>query len=375
MNVIRDDEISLLWDTCGFEQVGSGIYTHSQNLLSNLIKLELNPILFATPKVAESYPYLKSKIVKKAKFFPNSKLTWSLQTGRALQEFLNETNLLKEKRKIIYHGLANINLPSFSFPKKLKFIVTVHDIIPLLVRSQVSFAYQLQFALMLPRVLEQASAVICVSEWTKKTLVEKFPHVSSKTLVVPNGYQKKQVIHQSFSVSKTVVLCVSRYEPYKKLDLLLDLLKKYRKNILIKVLTDKRGEKFLRHRGAEYIQNGELIVLNNIPQTALEHLYQECDVLIHPSHFEGFCLPAVEALSYAKPVVFCRGSALDETVGPGCGSSVERGASVQKWFQAIQEALELKKSPIFLQNIEKFIVGQPSWEDSAIKLKELYNRI
>lgn len=391
MNVItQDDEFCLLWDTCGFDQVGSGIYTHSQNLLSNLIKFGIEPILFAKPQIAENFSYLKSKIVNKPPFFPDTKLTWSLQTGRALQEFLlHESALLKKKKKIIYHGMANINLPFFSFPKNLKFIITIHDIIPLLVRNQVSFSYQVQFRTLLPRVLELASAVVCVSEWTKQTLVEKFPHVLDKVIVIANGYQTRRLVpiltnNLSHDVqelldqskgSKYTLLCVSRYEQYKRFDLILDFLKKYKSQFLVIVLTDKRGQKYLNHRGLEYIQKKELMILNNISQPALDQLYQNCDLLIHPSQYEGFCLPAVEALSHAKPVVFCRGTALDETVGTNCGVSVEPGGTVEKWYLAIQEALELKKSPIFFQNIERFIIERPSWEDSAIKLKELYNRI
>ena len=55
----------------------------------------------------------------------------------------------------------------------------------------------------------------------------------------------------------------------------------------------------------------------HIEWSQLVELYASCDIFAKPSYYETFCIAAVEAMAFAKPVVGARGTALPEVVEDG----------------------------------------------------------
>jgi glycosyltransferase involved in cell wall biosynthesis len=61
---------------------------------------------------------------------------------------------------------------------------------------------------------------------------------------------------------------------------------------------------------------GDIVTtISGVSDDALARLYGEAEVAIVPSLYEGFSLPAIEAMSCAMPVVATTGGALPEVVG------------------------------------------------------------
>jgi glycosyltransferase involved in cell wall biosynthesis len=61
-----------------------------------------------------------------------------------------------------------------------------------------------------------------------------------------------------------------------------------------------------------------------LPDPALAELFASAEVAVVPSLYEGFSIPAIEAMACATPLVASRGGALPEVVGD-CGVLVEPG--------------------------------------------------
>jgi glycosyltransferase involved in cell wall biosynthesis len=61
--------------------------------------------------------------------------------------------------------------------------------------------------------------------------------------------------------------------------------------------------------------NDIVTTITGVSDEELAHLYGEAEVAIVPSLYEGFSLPAIEAMSCAVPVVATTGGALPEVVG------------------------------------------------------------
>ena len=54
---------------------------------------------------------------------------------------------------------------------------------------------------------------------------------------------------------------------------------------------------------------------NNIPFTDLPAINQRADIIVYPSHYEGFGIPVLEALESKRPIIAAKGSCLEEAGG------------------------------------------------------------
>jgi hypothetical protein len=71
--------------------------------------------------------------------------------------------------------------------------------------------------------------------------------------------------------------------------------------------------------------------------------------MIHPSLFEGWCLPAAEGLARGLNLVYCSGSGIDEVSRHFQGQAypMARQSSIDYWIDAVDKSLlEGPKNPV-----------------------------
>lgn len=78
--------------------------------------------------------------------------------------------------------------------------------------------------------------------------------------------------------------------------------------------------------------------LNGIFDEQLAHLYHAAGVLVTPSHYEGFGLPALEAMHCGCPAVVSNRGSLPEIVGPD-GMMVDDPDDVDAWSDVLHRVL------------------------------------
>lgn len=379
---------SIFWDGHGLGAAQSGIGVYASNLSRNLVELGITPtIVSAQSEQCFRYlglPFLAHNKTFMPEFLRKSKLFHATLSAEAVFTLSKKKNW--EGKRVIFHGLANINVPTqkktdFS---SIGFVVTVHDLIPLIVPKYVSSAFALQFAWLIPRVLRMADRIVCVSQWTGNVVKERFPAESHKVVVIANGFTndlKSEVLNLPIQKDVAVdpgeegirLLTVGRGEMYKRLELVVDLVHAD-KTFKAVIVTDQIGLLRLKEKILPQCIN-RIQIIPGLSREELSNIYRKSDVYIQPSLYEGFCLPVAEALNFGLPVVYTKGSAVDELVDPGLGLGLDATAKISEWVDACKEVAKLRTSQQFLTKIIELPQSRPSWQTAALAMKSLYTSL
>lgn len=228
----------------------------------------------------------------------------------------------------LYHAHGNFNLPLTR--SRTRTVVTVHDLIPLLLPRTVSTAFRLQFRLWLSRTLQVADQVVCVSEVTRRALLERFAVDPDRLHVVHNGVD--HVAHHpldaigaeylaSLGLPERFVLYAGALDVRKNVSLVLDAcvaLREAGKPVTL-VLAGQSwfGSGPVERRVAALRAQGlDLRPVGFQPAEVLYALMERASAFVFPSRYEGFGLPPLEAMGFGTPAIISSAGALPEVCGP-----------------------------------------------------------
>ncbi len=114
--------------------------------------------------------------------------------------------------------------------------------------------------------------------------------------------------------------------------------------------------------------------VSGVPDQRIVELYSECEVACVPSLYEGFSLPAIEAMSSAAPLVATTGGALPEVAGEHGDSAllVEPGDS-DALAAAIKNVLDDPELAERLgRRARERVLDKWSWHHTALRTVEQY---
>jgi glycosyltransferase involved in cell wall biosynthesis len=110
--------------------------------------------------------------------------------------------------------------------------------------------------------------------------------------------------------------------------------------------------------------------LTGVSDTELAHLYRAAGVLAFPSYYEGFGLPALEAMHGGCPVIASNRGSLPEVI-EGAGLSLDPD-DIESWADALHRVLE---DVAFAGELRRAGIAQSqhfSWDKTATKTFEVY---
>jgi len=111
--------------------------------------------------------------------------------------------------------------------------------------------------------------------------------------------------------------------------------------------------------------------LGHVPQADLPALYSAADLFVFPSLYEGFGLPALEAMACGTPVVASNVSALPEVVGDA--ALQVSPLDVEALADAIERLLRDDRLRADLRERGLERARQFSWEKAARRTAEVYS--
>jgi glycosyltransferase involved in cell wall biosynthesis len=285
-------------------------------------------------------------------------------------------------------------VPVFTHAKKL---VVIHDAIPesfpqlTLASRSARLFWNLKAAI----GRWQADAIITVSNFSRKCLVEQFNLAPESIYVVGEANDPIFRVVDQHAISprlnslgiardRRIIIYVGGFGPHKNLISLVSVLAELVKqsdfmDVTLVMVGEYQRETFYSHfktiqnRVQELGVKDHVIFTGYLPDEELVNLYNLSTVLVLPSLMEGFGLPAVEAAACGCPVIATKESPLPELLGDG-GLYVD-----PRNYDELQGSLERVLSSEDLQKSMRVAglnaVQSLTWEKAARQMMEVINRV
>jgi len=228
--------------------------------------------------------------------------------------------------------------------------------------------------------VKKAKKVIAVSKTTKKDLIKFYSLPDNKITVVYNGYGKKIKDSKKLrkNLPKTIrnsqyFLFVGTLQPRKNITTLIKAFYQFKQSFSEKklVIIGKKG--WLYNQIFELVDQlklkTDIIFTGYLSDQDLISFYQQAFAFIHPSLYEGFGIPLLEAMSYGCPVISSFSSSLPEIGGNAClYFDPNSPDDLFKKMTVIEENRQLRKELIRLgkQRVKEF-----SWEKCGQQTLEI----
>jgi len=231
------------------------------------------------------------------------------------------------KKVKLFHGLTG-ELPWGLRCKGIKSVVTIHDLIflrfPQFYPCIDRWIYHWKFR----SACRRADRIVAVSECTKRDIIHFFGTPEKKISVVYQGCDEqfaqpvteshKMMVRRHYHLPERFILYVGSIETRKNLLLLAQALTQLPdEEISVIALGHQTSYAKKVHR---YIEDHDLgrrfRIISGVAFSDFPVFYQQAQVFVYPSRFEGFGIPMLEAITSGTPAIGCTGSSLEEAGGP-----------------------------------------------------------
>ena len=287
------------------------------------------------------------------------------------------------------HFMAHLDGPAWGGGPA---VVTVHDMI--LARRAGELAGGGWARKMLrnleARAARRARAVITVSAVTAQEVTDYLGVSPDKITTIPSaaGEQFRPItdperlarINRKYGLTSGFVLTVGGFDPRKNLPRLVRAWKRVpasvRKNrqlVLVGSLEDRSQVRPVAEEIEKQGLTGSVRLLGQVSDEELPLLYNMARALAFPSFYEGFGLPALEAMSCGCPVLAARISAIPEVVGEA-GLYFDP-AKTDEIRQALETALSHETLAAELSGKGMKRAALFTWDRAVADLAEVYRKI
>ena len=307
-------------------------------------------------------------------------LTFSLRAARQLLPRTGEFDVVHDNQSL---GWGLLRLAKSGLPT----VATIHHPVAIDRQLELAAAPSLRRRLTLHRwyaftgmqakVARRLDAITTVSESSRRDIAEHMGLPSAKVSVIPVGIDPAEFTPPPAGRprdSDSILVITSADVPLKGLVHLLEALAKLRteRDVRLTVVGTARAGGPAEAALDRLALRDAVRFTGPVPEEELVRLLQTASVLAIPSLYEGFSLPAIEAMACATPLVTTDAGALPEVVGTKAGLRVRAG-DVGELTAALQLVLD---SPSLAEQLgragRRRVLENYTWRSTAQRTADWY---
>jgi len=316
---------------------------------------------------------------------PNFRAVLERSPNYSIREQLQIPWALHRERPDVFHAPHYV-LP---FGVRCRSVVTIHDCIHLMfpqyLPNRMAYAYA---RMSIWNAARKSSRILTVSEASKRDILHFFDVPPSKIEVVHNAIDERfwnrpdegdvSRVRERYQLTSRFVLYVGNIKPHKNLVRLIEAFDLVRKrgidDVKLLIIGDEISKlPALRRAVHSHKLHKEVRFLGYVRDETLAILYRLASAFAFPSLYEGFGLPALEAMASGTPVVTSNVSSLPEVAG---GAAV----LVDPYnVEAIADGLlQVLSDPTLAADLSRrglIRARDFSWERSVARTHEIYRQV
>lgn len=300
-----------------------------------------------------------------------NRFDWNL---RVVPRYLSETPV------DVFH--TQYILPFF-LPKRLKVVNHIHDVSFRAYPHLIGWKDRLFLALLIPRSLARADAIVTPSRFTKDEISRWYGTDKAKIHVIENAVREREIapresekLRARYGLPEHFILYLGTLQPRKNIPFLIRAFARLEKRLPgygLVLAGNRQGHHFDRGIDRAVKEEGvsdRVVFPGYIDAEDLLPLLQMARVFAFPSLYEGFGIPVLEAFLAGTPVAASDIPALREAAGSGASFfDPKEVASCSEVLYALCVDDRLRQE-LKAQGKERFRLF--SWAQSAQKLRALY---
>ncbi|MCQ2189510.1 MAG: glycosyltransferase family 4 protein [Paludibacteraceae bacterium] len=192
-------------------------------------------------------------------------------------------------------------------------VVSVHDIAYSINPKWFGWSYRTVYGLLLPILTRQARKVLTVSEFSKREIIKEYSISSDKIVIVSPAPKNRPHSEVEPGVEGKYVIAVSSIDPRKNFEMLIKAFVR-RPDDGVKLVVVGGANKVF---GDTIIDNTDnrIEFLGRVSDERLDALYRNATLYVCSSLYEGFGIPALEAMQHGCPVAVSDIEVFHEVLG------------------------------------------------------------
>lgn len=250
-------------------------------------------------------------------------------------------------------------------------VVTIHDLAFEVHPEDFSRRTGWKYRTFVPRAARSAERVICVSEYTREDVCERYGIEREKTRVVYSA--PALPVTDSEPPPGPYLLAVGDLRRKKNVVRLAEAFRSLHEDGLPHRLVFAGVDAGEGERVREAAGGAPVELTGYVGDATLDGLMRGADALVHPSLYEGFGLVLVEAMARGCPLVAARATVLPETGGDAAAYFDPLDPS--DIARAIREVVEDQALRATLVERGRARAARLSWDETAAQTAAVYREV